>query len=216
MRVDVFDPVSPSRALLFRTETQTLTVIVDGSGSWGSGREAADRTRDALADRWRDARNWSLDSLAEDLSTAASSTPNELRDSEFGWSFSATCLLATENLIECVAAGFYRVDVCAPSGMATLFRPEMLLDQLVADGTLSPQAAAVFPHRHVCLGPFIGDKDDVTLSRARHVVAPDEAVIVTHAGRYDLSELRVPQSAEALSALAISDAFPSPVVIARP
>lgn len=215
MRVDVFDPLSPSRAFVFRNETQTLAAIVDGAGSWGFGREAADRTRQNLADRWPSARNWSMERLAEDISTVALSTPDDLRDPEFGWSFSVTCVLAADGLVEYVAAGFYRVDVCAPSGTVTLFRPEMLIDQLLANGTLTPQAAAVFPHRRICLGPFVGDRNEVVLTRAKHAVAHDEVVVVTHAGRYDMSTLSIPESAEALAAMAMPDGYPSPVIIAR-
>lgn len=127
-----------------------------------------------------------------------------------------TCLLTTDGLFKCVAAGFYRVDVCAPSGMTTVFRPEMLFDQLLANGTLSRQTAEAFPRRNVCLGPFVGDRNEIVLTRARHVLAPDEVAVVTHAARYDLAALRLPRSAEALAAMAQPDAYPSPVMIARP
>jgi hypothetical protein len=216
MRVDAFDPVTPSRAFVFQNETQSLGAIIDGSGSWGSGREAADRTRELLGNRWQSAEDWSADSLIDDISTVASSTPNDLRDREFGWSFSVTCLLCTHDLIVCAAAGFYRVDVRGRSGTTTLFRPEMLVDQFLANGTLTAETAAAFPHRNICLGPFVGDRDLVALSTARHVVAPDDVVVVTHAARFNLPGIRVPPSAEALAALAIPDAYPSPVIVVTP
>lgn len=95
MLVDAFDPVSPSRVIVVRGETQSLAAIVDGAGSWGSGREAADWARERLGERWRRGSSWSPHQLAEDISVAASSTPAVLRDPELGWSFSITCLLGT-------------------------------------------------------------------------------------------------------------------------
>jgi hypothetical protein len=213
LRIDVFDPASPSRAAVFNSDTQSLVAIVDGSGSWGSGVEAADRARHLLDSRWRGTRDWSVAGLARDISEVALSTPANLRDKEFGWSFSVTCLLCTHDVLDLVAAGFYQVDIVGPSGTLTLFRPTMLIDQLLADGTLQPEAVAAFPHRHVCLGPFVGDRDEVSLSTARRIVEPGELVVVTHANRYDLSTIRFPRSAQALAASSLPDALPAPVVV---
>lgn len=216
MRVDVFDQVSPSRVVVLQREAQTLAAIVDGAGSWGSGRQAADWTRGELARGWTSARNWTAASLAADISTVAASTPDSLRDPEFGWSFSVTCVLMTQSLVECVAAGFYRVDVCGPCGVVPLFRPEMLVDQLLANRTLTPQTAEVFPHSHICLGLFVGDRNEVVLTSLRHAIVPDEVVVVTHAARYDLANLRIPESAQALAAISRPGAYPSPVIMAWP
>jgi hypothetical protein len=213
LRVDVLDPISPSRAVFFRGAAQSLVAIVDGSGSWGSGREAADHARNVLSSRWGSTAEWSVASISNDISEVALSTPNELRDQEFGWSFSVTCLLCAHDLIELVAAGFYRVDVLKPSGMANLFRPAMLVDQLLADGTLRPETVATFSHQHICLGPFVGDRDRVELTTARHVVEPGEFVVVTHANRFDLSTIALPVSAESLAASSQPDAYPGPVVV---
>jgi hypothetical protein len=199
--------------LLFRSAAQSLVAIVDGSGSWGSGREAADLARDVLASRWGSTAEWSVAGIASDISEVALSTPKELRDQEFGWSFSVTCLLCAHDLIESVAAGFYRVDVLRPSGMANLFRPAMLVDQLLAAGILRAETVATFPHRHVSLGPFVGDRDRVELTTARHIVEPGEFVVVTHANRFDLSTVALPVSAQALAASSHPDAYPGPVVV---
>ena len=213
MRIDVFDPVSPSRALLFHGDSQSLVAIVDGSGSWGSGVEAADRARHLIDSRWQSARAWSVSSLVSDVSEIALSTPASLRDTEFGWSFSVTCLLCTRDSVECVAAGIYQVDILGPSGSMSLFRPTMLVDQLLADGTLQLDAVAGFPHQNVCLGPFVGDRDQVSLSVARRAVEPGEFVVVTHANRYDLSAIRFPVSAQSLAASSRPGALPAPVVV---
>ena len=215
MHVEASDSIAPSRALIFRGHGQSLAVIIDGAGSWGSGREAADRSRDLLSQRWGDAKRWSVDALVQDISTTATSTPNDLRDREFGWSFSVTCLLCTDDLVECVAAGFYRVDVLGPSSRETLFRPEMLVDQLLANGTVTPQTVGSFDQRHVCLGPFVGDRDHVGLTSVRRRVAPDEVVLVTHAARFDVSSMSIPKSAAALATLAKPDSHASPVVLVR-
>ncbi len=213
MHVEALDPIAPSRALIFRGHAQFLAVIIDGAGSWGSGREAADRSRDLLAQRWSDAKQWSVEALLKDISTVAASTPDDLRDRVFGWSFSATCLLCTDDLVECVAAGFYQVDVLGPSSRETLFRPEMLVDQLLANGTLTPQTVGTFEHRHVCLGPFVGDRDEVGLTSVRRRVASDEVVLVTHAARFDLSSMPMLTSAARIAGLATPGSYPSPVVV---
>lgn len=215
MQVEAFDPISPARGFVLRTQSQTLAAIVDGAGSWGSGREAADWTRRKLAARWGSARSWRLGGLADDISTVAFSTPTEFRDPEFGWSFSVTCLLASDGFVECVAAGFYRVDVCAPTGVSNVFRPEMLRDRLAARGT-PPETAAHLPHASICLGPFVGEHDRVALTFTNHAVTLDEVIVVTHAARYDLDGIGVPQSARALTAFALRDAFPSPVLLLKP
>lgn len=215
MQLEAFDPISPSRALVFQNQTQSLAVIIDGAGSWGSGREAADRARELLAARWRATAEWSVESVSADIATVASSTPANLRDTEFGWSFSVTCVLCTDDLVECMAAGVYRVDVLGTSDPKNLFRPELLIDQLLAEGTLTPEAAVSFAHRNICVGRFVGDRDDVVLDVARHKLLPGETVLVTHAMRYEISAIPVLISAQALAGLAPSDAYPSPVLVVR-
>jgi hypothetical protein len=215
MHVDVFDPIAPSRAMIFRTQVQSLAVVIDGADSWGSGREAADRSRNLLAQRWSGSEHWSVETLVHDISTAAMSTPDDLRDRTFGWSFSATCLLCTEDLVECVAAGFYQVDVLGPTSTETLFKPRMLVDQLLENGSLTPETVGAFEHRGVCVGPFVGDRDTVVLTIVSRRIASDEVVVVSHANRFDLSARPVPTSAAALVALAKPGSYPSPVVTVK-
>lgn len=215
MYLETFDSIEPPRVFVLERTDQVIAAIVDGSGSWGSGQEAADRVRNLLAEKWSGVERWSIDALEEDVSMVASSTPKSLRDSEFGWSFSATCLLWADGLMQCAAAGLYRVDVVTKNSMETLFMPRMLVDQLLENKTLSPEAAETFEHRHVCLGPFVGDSEKITMARSQRHLTLDDNVFVTHAARFDHSALRASASAEDLAATSLPGAFPSPVIVAR-
>lgn len=218
MLVEAFDPIAPSRTLLFSNERQSLAAIVDGAGSWGTGREAADLSRSILGALWAHNTEWSTSQIMQDINGAAARTPDSLREAEFGWSFSVTALLCSDGVVESVAAGFYRVDVLGPRPTKTLFRPSMLVDDLLAKGSLTPDTAETFPHRNICLGPFVGDNGKVSLAIAVHTLSPTDTILVTHAARPNAalaSGSRLPDSAAALAAMAAPGSYPSPVILAR-
>jgi hypothetical protein len=218
MLVQVFDAVAPPRTLLFENERQSLAAIVDGAGSWGMGREAADLCRDKLSRLWANVAEWCPAQLLRDVTETALGTPGDLRHPEFGWSFSVTALLCTDGVVACIAAGFYRVDVIGPGESRALFRPAMLVDDLLAKGTLTPETIAMCPHKDVCLGPWVGDDDKVTLTAASHLLAPGDVVLVTHAARPNAALApgsRLPGSAAALAALGAPASYPSPVIFVR-
>jgi hypothetical protein len=117
-----------------------------------------------------------------------------------------------------MAPGFYRVDVVGSGQTKTLVRPTMLVDDLVAKGTLTREKIASFPHRYVCLGPFAGDNAQVSLATVSYALAPAEVLLVTHSARHNAALApgsALPSSAEALAALAAPDSYPSPVILAR-
>jgi hypothetical protein len=218
MVVEVFDPIAPARVFSLRNGGQSLAAIVDGAGSWGTGREAADLSRDILGALWAGATDWSTARLVRDITETALRTPENLRDPELGWSFSVTALLCTEGVVECVAAGLYRVDVVGPDKRETLFRPRMLADDVLAAGTFTPETIAAFPHRDICVGPFIGDNGKVSLVTASRALAVTDTVLVTHAARHNAALVpgsTLPTSAAALSAMAAPDSLPSPVIFMR-
>ena len=216
MLVEVFDAATPARVFRLQRGAESLAAIVDGSGSWGTGREAANLSRAHLESRWRSARGWSLSELQADIVEAAARTPETLRAEEFGWSYSVTVLLCSPALVEVLAAGLFRVDVLTRAGSEVLFRPRMLVDDLQAGAAHSEVDIVAFPHRDVCLGPFVGD--EVPLATARHELGPDETIVVTHAARPNpvLSPPAAPPgSARALSALAVEFRDPGPVILVR-
>jgi hypothetical protein len=216
--VEVFDPVAPSRTLLFSNGRQSLAAIVDGAGSWGTGHEAADLSRSILGALWAHKAEWSTSQIVQDITVAAARTPESLRDPEFGWSFSVTTLLFSDGVVESVAAGFYRVDVLGPRPTKTLFRPSMLVDDLLAKGILTPDTLETFPHRHICLGRFVGDNGKVSLAIGVHTLSPTDTILVTHAARPNAALApgsMLPDSAAALAAMAAPGSYPSPVIFAR-
>src|SRR5688500_7833103 len=90
MRVEVFDAIVPPRTLLLDDGRQRLAAIIDGAGSWGSGRAAADLAREVLRARWSQGK-WSLAAIADDVRLAAQETPAALRE-DLDWTFSVTVL----------------------------------------------------------------------------------------------------------------------------
>ncbi len=215
MWVDVFDLNARSRVFVIENGAQAVAAIVDGSGSWGHGAEAADRARDLLADRWRRFEGWSSELLAHDISEVALSTPDSLRDRDFGWSFSVTAVSFEGDAVECVAAGLYRVDVLGAQGTMSVFRPEMAVDRLLADGQLSLEGVDGSAVRDVCLGPFVGDDDRVQLTTARLSLGSSETLLVTNAARYSTFHGAAPQSARELVGRRRLGSHPSPAILAR-
>jgi hypothetical protein len=62
--VEVFDAATPARVFRLQRGAESLAAIVDRSGSWGTGREAADLSRAQLESDWRSARRWALSELS--------------------------------------------------------------------------------------------------------------------------------------------------------
>jgi len=217
MHVQVFDAILPARTLLFDQGSQVIAAIVDGSSSWGTGREAADFTRNALGNLWP-RRPMSASLIAQDIADVVEQVPAHLRSDDFGWSFSITVILLSGTLLETVAAGFYRVDVLRHGGTINIFRPAMLVDQLIASGQLAAHEVDTFPHRGVCIGPFAGDSNAAQLSLTTQALLPSDLVVVTHHGRGNGAlGARAPRpgSAAALAAMDIPSSNPSPVILAR-
>lgn len=150
MILEVFDVLEPVRTLLFDTGEQRVAAIVDGSGSWGSGREGADLARDSLNALWPRP-TWSTSVIANDVSAVVAQTPTTLREDDFGCSFSVVVLLCSKTLVQIVACGFYRVDVVSVNKRENLFRPMMLVDQLLASGAITRDQVPAFPHQGVCV-----------------------------------------------------------------
>lgn len=155
---------------MFDQGSQVLAAIVDGSGSWGSGREAADFTRDALANLWP-RRPMSASLIAQDIADVVQDVPAHLRSDDYGWAFSIAVVLLGHTLLETVAAGSYCVDVIRHDATINLFRPAMLVDELVRRGELAANEVHSCPHGGVCIGPFVGDSYAVPLALASRAVA---------------------------------------------
>ncbi len=220
MLIEVFDPVQPERVFVYRKNEQQLAAVIDGADSWGMGKEAAELTCRKLRAIWSSSRStqWTPAKIADDIAAVAQETPVNLRDLIFGWSFSVTVVLCSAAKVQVVAAGLYRVDIVGPQGARTVFRPAMLIDKLLTEGVLTPAEIPSYPHRNVCTGPFVGDKDKVQLTRAEDALSKDEALLVT---RSSFSEAALapnalrPDSAASLAALSATGSYPCPAILVR-
>jgi serine/threonine protein phosphatase PrpC len=219
MHLDVFDPSTPSRIVRFAGETQTLVVVMDGSGSAGNGEEAAALGREYLEKLWRDTARWSVSHVLEGILEAGAHTPPSLRDESFDCSYSVTALLCSGNSVVSLAAGLYRVDVLSRSARVPLYTPKRLLHQLVSSGKLSLEEAASYPLGEIYIGSYLGDSEAARLESATHTVRAGEVMVVCNDARVAIERItaRVPPvraKAVALECGLVAD--PGPIVLAMP
>jgi hypothetical protein len=130
-----------------------LVVLLDGSGSWSAGAEAARRCHDHLV----------AAALPEDLGPggvrallAASLTdvPADWRTD--GFAFSVLALLARGTRLWTVSAGMFGAVRLGADGVTVLCPRDRLVDRLVRAGRMTADEAEVHPARHVVAG-FEGD-----------------------------------------------------------
>jgi serine/threonine protein phosphatase PrpC len=217
MRLDVFDPSTPSRILQFVGEAQNLVVVVDGSASWGNGQEAAALGMEYLETLWKDTARWSVSQVAEGIVEAGARTPASLRDELCGCGYSVAALLCSAETVACVAAGLYRVDVLGRGARIPLYRPKRLIDQLVSSGEVSREEAASYPEGEIYVGSYVGDSEAAHLESPTHTVRAGEVVVVCNDVRVNLEPLtgKVPPvraRAVALECGLVPD--PGPIVLA--
>ena len=83
-----------------------------------------------------------------------------------------------EVMIKMAAAGLYSVAVGDGTGTAMAFETRLLLAQMLADGKLAPEDADAFPHKNVCLGPFLAISQAEPLAISHHRLAPGQCLLV--------------------------------------
>ena len=149
-------PHGDPRVLVRADEGTLLVAIFDGSGSWGTGIEAAAWTRARLGDLWRAPTTLSSDRIRDDLLAIEGTLPKELVGDEFGWSFSLLVALASRDRVTIVRVGNQSVIRLRSGRAERLAGPDMLVDRLVATGTCTVEEASAAVG-HLCLGPYFGD-----------------------------------------------------------
>ena len=163
VRIDVDPAEQPAGAvhspiIELRDGDSTLLALFDGSGSWGTGRETAAWTRDRLHDQWQHAHPRSIAVIADDINRAVGTVPHDLRDGPFGWGFSGVVALLDGAVAHVAAAGMFATFMLAEGRATPIYRPRMLLDDYLARESLTPAEIEAFPHKHVYVGPLIGEQ----------------------------------------------------------
>ncbi len=174
---------SQPKSLLLRSENRVLAGIFDGSGCWGYGPDAASRVLKDVRARWEGhLGRLTPEELAEDLNAASRALPAELRE-EDPCAFSVLLALAEGDAVSVVGAGVLSglVLPSEPGAPARWHaRPRMLVDDLVARGQLAAAEAPTFPHRNVCVGPFLGGEAVVAFSTSAERLASGERLVLGH------------------------------------
>ena len=139
---------------------QSVLIMFDGSGSWGTGVEAASWFRDWLA---ANADTRSRHAITASLRTAIDQLPASIAEHEFHWSFSIVAAILNGHTIELGACGGFAGVVRTQSTSQPLFTPARLIDQLVAQGHVTESDAEGHQYANVLCGPFFGidDQDDL-------------------------------------------------------
>jgi hypothetical protein len=217
MLIDVFDPTPDApRTLLIRKGEGAVAAVIDGFGSWGSGAEAARWTLTRLGEEWAGQEALSELAVAQDVARVVDLTPNELRNDDLGWGFAVAVIVCKGAALTWYAAGSYSVHHFLGDARRALFRPRMLVDDLIASGASEAQAAA-FTHAHVVLGPFVGDGKPTQLSSGTCVLRPGESLTVMDVTQAAFAPLAVDRhlSARDLVVVPGSEAALSPAILCR-
>lgn len=143
---------------------QLILYMMDGTGSWGSGVEAASWFRDWLADTHMDDLRASPTTVSETLRAGIRQLPPAIRDDDYHWSFSIVAVIADDDTIQLGACGGFAAAAVSGTHIAHLLTPARLIDKLVAEGHVPESEAEGHKYAHVLCGPFFGvdDHDKLT------------------------------------------------------
>ena len=158
--------------------------MCDGSGSWGTGVEAACWFRDWLA---TNCNAESRQDITENLRLAIQQLPSTITDDAFHWSFCIVAAIVTKDAVEIGACGRFTAVAHKNSNLQPLLTPTRLIDELVAQGHVSESDAEDHKYANVLCGPFFGVDDQTDLIWIQpQRLAPDSQVLNggTALGRY--------------------------------
>ena len=130
--------------------------MFDGSGSWGTGVEAASWFREWLA---ANADTQSRQTISESLRAAIDELPASLSDDDFHWSFSIVAAVVSERTIEIGACGGFAAVIHSQFMTRPLVTPTRLIDQLVDQGHVTESDAERHQFANTLCGPFFGIDD---------------------------------------------------------
>lgn len=193
----------------------SIVAIADGAASWGAGIDASRFVTGALQRRWVDNPPDNADTLIGHVSDALALLPREIRDHEWGLTFSFIAVLAGTKSWQIVNCGWYRCIAVREGVASTIFRSRMWVDQQVEAGVLSPADARTHKLRDVYAGPLVGDKGAPQFERET-IEVPDVLYVMSSEMMRESASPgpRQFQSAVALQEAAVRNgARPDPVIV---
>lgn len=139
--------------LTFEATDQSLIVILDPSGNWGEGYEAATVMARLLEERWRTAFPSNSSEIGRQLKECASQS--RLRESWLTGIGAIALLLCENGAVEIIHAGDHEIARFESGERIESITPPRWVDEQVEVGHMSPEEAKVSPMRNILLGPLI-------------------------------------------------------------
>jgi hypothetical protein len=130
--------------------------MVDGSGSWGPGIEAAAWFRDWLASAHKNDNTISTTDVTTALRAGIEQLPSVVIDDDFHWTFSIVAVIADDTTIRMGACGAFAAAAVSRSLIDRLLTPARPIDELVTRGHVSESEAECHKHSNMLSGPFFG------------------------------------------------------------
>src|SRR5262249_5371346 len=131
------------------SDASEAVLLLDGVGSWGAGAEAAAWFRARLAAFVAGRRELTTSAISDALSGFVSELPPEIRDADFGWSFSFGAALLVGSKIHVATRGGLSVVLLRGDAIHTVHKPARLIDDLVALGHIRADEAEQHDLRRV-------------------------------------------------------------------
>lgn len=137
--------------------------MTDGSGSWGTGVEAAAWFRHWLANSLKGGDTITTTTITEILQAGIERLPLHIKNDDFHWTFSVVAMIADKATIQLGTCGGFAVSTLSPSQVVSLFAPIRLIDQLVQQGVVREAEAESHKWGRIICGPFfgVGNQDDL-------------------------------------------------------
>ena len=171
-------------------------ILLDGSGSWGAGAEAAAWIRHALAERLPD-EEIEPKTVSAELTRAIAQLPDSISGDELGWHFSIAAVLFGGTHVQVTALGVFSILLIHNQEARPLVTAKRLIDDLVAAGHLSRAEAEQHEYRKILVGPFFGPgatelcwSEPVPVSSADQILIGDASIITCVAAHASLLQIR--------------------------
>lgn len=138
--------------------------MTDGSGSWGSGVEAAEWFRNWLGESLAVCTAVTISSITDALQAGIERLPSHIANNNHHWAFSIVAVIANQNTIQLGVCGGFAATAVSPSRTVPLVTPARLIDALVMRGDVSEARAERHKYANLLCGPIFGQdgQDDLT------------------------------------------------------
>jgi len=128
--------------------------LFDGSGSWGSGAEAAAWFREQIAGKFRNPDEISPNSVNQTLTDLIPTLPKQIAEED--WSFSLAVVIIERTAIHVGALGSISVLALRGNSLMRLYSPVRLVDELVSSGRITVAEAETHQFRRMISSTFFG------------------------------------------------------------